>query len=347
MNLTKAEAKSWQIAEVIRKEIASGSLHPGEKLESSRQLADRFHVGRQVLRSAFKILEKENIVRSVSGSGVYINDFIPASVRSERVRVGFVNWHDIFTETFPLRAYRMILQDSQNMNCDIFLNNAGHEKELIEWVRNYNLDGLILCGFVDDMLVSALNDSGVLFLILGNYQLSEPVNCLEKDVFRSNKTAMLRLIRKYHFSRIACIFGTMFGLGPRQTLAGIREAAEECSVPFDETMLFERAHGNGYAEMEYLFQEKNIGKSDIVYLSSEVFAGAARAIFERKVPPEKRPYLFLDMSVSSVPYPDLVGCFLYEDNVLAENALKTFLDIYYGRVKRPWKGMVEGHITIV
>ena len=118
-------------------------------------------------------------------------------------------------------------------------------------------------------------------------------------------------------------------------------------MPFDETMLFERAHGNGYAEMEYLFQEKNIGKSDIVYLSSEVFAGAARAIFERKVPPEKRPYLFLDMPVSSVPYPDLVGCFLYEDNVLAENALKTFLDIYYGRVKRPWKGMVEGHITIV
>lgn len=74
----------------------------------------------------------------------------------------------------------------------------------------------------------------------------------------------------------------------------------------------------------------------------ETFNGAARCIIEHKLPPEKRPFFCLDMAAScGVVYPDLVGCFLYEKDNFSEGALEHFLDIYYGRVKRPWRGYAD------
>ena len=346
MKLTATQSKSTQIAEIIRKEIISGRLRPGERLDSARQLAEHFGVGRQVLRSAFKILENENLVRTVLGSGAFIRDYIPpAPPEEKRVMVGFVSWHDTLAEKFPLRVYQTLLAQSNRKNCDIFLSNTDQETELIHWVRNYHLDGLILSGYIDDSLIQRLNDEGILFLLLGNYQLKEEVNRLEKDVFNNIRTGMSSVIKKYRFSRIACIFGTMFGLGPQQTLAGIKAAAAENGLAFDDAMFRHTENENGYAAMEYLFQHHNIRKNDLVYLVQETFSGAARSIFERGIGPEHRPYLFLDMPESTLPYPDLVGCFLYQTNDLAEEALDSFLNLYYGKVPRPWCGRVNSKIN--
>ena len=49
---------------------------------------------------------------------------------------------------------------------------------------------------------------------------------------------------------------------------------------------------------------------------------------------------------STIPYQDLVGCFLYENNTLTEDALNRFLDIFHAKVKTPWRGTVQCEVII-
>ena len=347
MKLTTEHAKSSQIADYLRRKIVSGSLRPGEKLEGSRGLAEQFHVGRQVIRSAFKILEKENFIRTAAGSGVFVNDFIPSVGKKRKTRIGFVPWKKVLTEDFELRTYLELLRQAPDKNCEIFLCNTPDEKEFLSWIRNYDLNGVILCGFLDDKLIRMLNAERITFLVLGNYAFSEPANCLEKDVYRNVRDAASILLKRYQFKRIACIFESMFGLGPKQTLQGLKDAAAQNALTFDDSLVFQTSPHYGYEEMEFLFRSKKLGRDDLVYLTEETFAGAARSILERNLPPGKRPYLFLDMPRSTtIPYQDLVGCFLYENNTLTEDALNRFLDICHAKVKTPWRGTVQCEVII-
>ena len=98
--------------------------------------------------------------------------------------------------------------------------------------------------------------------------------------------------------------------------------------------------------MKYLLGKRSLGNDDLLYLTSHTFIGAARAVLEEKLSPEERPYLFLDTPKSQMPYMDLVNCFLYEENILAKHAVDAFLNLFYGRTHRPWRGKLEGATTV-
>lgn len=74
MQLVTAPSKSSQIAEIIRRQIFSGKLSPGEKLQSVRNLAEEFKVGRQVVLSAFSLLEKEKLIHMKARQGAFVID---------------------------------------------------------------------------------------------------------------------------------------------------------------------------------------------------------------------------------------------------------------------------------
>lgn len=346
MRLTEKEAKSIQIAGIIRRELVAGNLRPGSKLEGENLLAERFGVGRQVIRSALKLLKKENLVRSARGGGTYINDYIPSTLSAPKIRIGCVYWRNMLRENSFMLSFQRLLLSAREKGCELYLACEESEEALIGWARNYKLDGLLIGGYVDDSLVHALNEADILFLVLGNYKLKGPVNRLEKDVFHNVKNAMSILLKRYHFTQVSGIFANLSHLGPQQALAGIHSAAEENGLSIDESRFLCVQDGNGYQAMESLISDKNIGENDIVYLSDIAFPGAARSIFERGLTLKQRPYLFLDMSVTEVPYPDLVGCFLYEDDAYADQTLDCFLDLFHGRVKRPWSGKVKCKIMI-
>jgi DNA-binding transcriptional regulator YhcF (GntR family) len=54
--------------------IASGDLHPGDKLPSVRELATRFHIHQNTASAAYKKLESEGWVEARKGSGVFVCD---------------------------------------------------------------------------------------------------------------------------------------------------------------------------------------------------------------------------------------------------------------------------------
>lgn len=78
-------SKSWpkptvqtlpdQVAEAILQRVASGELHPGQRLPSQRELAHSMGVGLAVIREAVQRLAALNIVEATHGSGTIIRPF--------------------------------------------------------------------------------------------------------------------------------------------------------------------------------------------------------------------------------------------------------------------------------
>lgn len=62
-----------QIVEQIRLGLASGMVAPGEHLPSIRELAMRLRVNPNTVARAYRELEREGMVKTVRGKGVYVS----------------------------------------------------------------------------------------------------------------------------------------------------------------------------------------------------------------------------------------------------------------------------------
>jgi len=61
-----------RVADLLLREISSGELLPGARLPTEQQLADRFGVGRNVVREAIAQLRADGIVEARQGVGAFV-----------------------------------------------------------------------------------------------------------------------------------------------------------------------------------------------------------------------------------------------------------------------------------
>ena len=79
--------KYHRIADVLRGEIQSGQLRPGERLSAETALTERFDVALPTLRQAIGILRAEGLIESRHGIGTFVKD-IRRRQRRSRNRYG-------------------------------------------------------------------------------------------------------------------------------------------------------------------------------------------------------------------------------------------------------------------
>ncbi|MBD3162451.1 MAG: GntR family transcriptional regulator [Candidatus Latescibacteria bacterium] len=77
---------SEQIAEQVRLSIASGRLVPGDRLESVRGLARELLVNPNTVAKVYRDLEREGILDTRPGSGVFVAPGAPAKCRRAGAR---------------------------------------------------------------------------------------------------------------------------------------------------------------------------------------------------------------------------------------------------------------------
>ncbi len=65
--------KFEQVADILRDRITRGSIRPGQKLESVRDLADRFQISPSTIQKALGILRTDGLI-TTSGRGNYARD---------------------------------------------------------------------------------------------------------------------------------------------------------------------------------------------------------------------------------------------------------------------------------
>lgn len=65
---------SLQVAAALRNEIATGTLVPGDRLPSIRQLADRFKVAPMTAQNAIEVLRSDGLIYTSPGRGSFVRD---------------------------------------------------------------------------------------------------------------------------------------------------------------------------------------------------------------------------------------------------------------------------------
>lgn len=71
---------SQQIAAKLRAAILTGKLQPGEKLPSQNDLASRYGIARETVKSALRLLDHDRLILSRQGSGAYVRARIEQQV---------------------------------------------------------------------------------------------------------------------------------------------------------------------------------------------------------------------------------------------------------------------------
>ncbi|MDP4277074.1 MAG: GntR family transcriptional regulator [Bacteroidota bacterium] len=83
-----------QIAETICRQVMEGTLQPGDRVPSLRDLAAEYEVNRNTLMRTFSLLSADGIIENKRGVGFYVSD--------NAIRVIFkIERTDFFTNELP------------------------------------------------------------------------------------------------------------------------------------------------------------------------------------------------------------------------------------------------------
>ena len=75
-----------QIVDQIKYQIASGTLRPGDRLPSVRDLARQLPVNQNTVLKAYDLLAHEGLLARRQGDGTFVDDAPPTLKKSERLK---------------------------------------------------------------------------------------------------------------------------------------------------------------------------------------------------------------------------------------------------------------------
>ena len=133
MKTEKTVPRYMELAKWINDQILEKQLHAGQKLYSEKQLQEMFGVSRQTVRRALGLLEQEGILRSVRGSGTYINDNRQANL-AKRMRVSVITTY-VDGYIFPRMIQgieNVLLENGYSVQIAFTNNQHGRERMILK-----------------------------------------------------------------------------------------------------------------------------------------------------------------------------------------------------------------------
>ncbi len=148
-----ANFKYSKLADWLRGEIEGGTFSAGSKIPTEVELSNRFSASRQTVRQALALLEKENYLFKVQGSGTFVkkrvisNNPLPIHISSGNSKTINVIMNDpgnyIFTNV--LRGIHDALHEhGYTMNLNISSTHVFQERQSLECILKNGSNGLII-----------------------------------------------------------------------------------------------------------------------------------------------------------------------------------------------------------
>lgn len=144
MELMAVLSKTEQVANFLREGIGSDKLRPGDKIQSSRNLAANFLTSKQVVESAFNILEDEGLIIRKARQGAFVNKASALSHLKEVYILGIgVAENDSFFNEIVKMTCPPILKDDFTFIARTYSYKASTESVLdVEVNRINNMPGI-------------------------------------------------------------------------------------------------------------------------------------------------------------------------------------------------------------
>ena len=207
MRKSKSESKSGLVADMIRREICSGTYPGGGKIPSEHQLANRTGFSRTTVRRAVMELEKEGLVQRIQGSGTYVMGERRVSARTRRIGVMTDGTDALLlagiVETLADDGYTAMVETAVTRR---------QEEECLTRFQREAVDGVLAEGVrtalpgANPTLYLKLQEQGIPVVFMGSCPsvLKKPV-CVGADDHNGGRILGERLISEGH-RRIAAFF---------------------------------------------------------------------------------------------------------------------------------------------
>lgn len=231
MNPKYVDVVNW-----IKDQIEAKKLLPGQKLYSENELCQKFGMSRQTVRHALDILEEEDIVTRVRGSGTYING-TRQSVQDNRKVIAFITTY-VDGYIFPkiMQGIEKKLFDN-GFSIQIAFTNNRFDREcevLKEFLNRNEIAGVIAETTKSNLpnpnlwLYQEMIKKGIPVLFINSYFPGVAIPHVSINDKSAGKKATSYLIEKGHI-KIGGIFKLDDGQG-RDRYAGYLEAMQEAKL---------------------------------------------------------------------------------------------------------------------
>ena len=341
-------AKYEQLASILRSEVQQILRQGGSKLATEAELSQRYHMSRQTVRHALKLLEDENLIERRQGSGSYIRQ----SGRSDDV-------HQIAVITTFLDDYIFpsILHDVQSSFAEagystlVFAteNKVSREREILLKLLDKAVSAVLVEGSKTALptpnsdLYELLKAKRVPVLFLhGIYGNLQDFPCLLDDNFAGGYQLGQYLLNAGH-SRIAGIFKSDDIQGPQRyhgLICALRD--EQAAIPDDSFFWYDsqdRAALLSSPRCELLdgFIRHRLGRSTaVVCYNDEIAHLLIKRLLELgRAVPEEVAVVSFDNSFYSQVGPVPITSLGHRSGRTGRTAAKLLLDILAGKQTTP------------
>lgn len=237
-----AQPKYIEIFEWIKQQIDIGSLKPGERMYSEKELVELFSVSRQTVRHAISKLEYEDIVIKRRGSGTYIRKADRGAEPPGSMQIAVVTTYvdDYIFPRIIQEIQHTIAREGYMMQLMFTNNSVEKEREILnQLIEENNVAGIIIEPTRSALpnpnipLFKKLADRRVPVVFLNSYYPQLEVPRVVLDDTLAGKLAAKHLISKGH-KNIGAIFKSDDGQGLLRYY-GYVEALLEAGLSFRES----------------------------------------------------------------------------------------------------------------
>lgn len=239
-DMGKRTPKYLELVNWIKKEIKEEHLLPGQKMYSENELSEMFSLSRQTVRHAVSVLENENIINRIQGSGTYINDgHLPKRKNRNRIAV-ITTYVDNYIFPRMIQSIEQILFERGYSAQIAFTNNLiAREKTILEDILARDEVAGVICETTKSglpnpnlPLYQKLLERKTPVLFINSYYPSLSAPHVSMNDKMAGRVAVEYLIRMGH-TRIGGIFKLDDGQG-HQRYAGYVEAMNQAGIAYDD-----------------------------------------------------------------------------------------------------------------
>ncbi len=178
-----------KVESLLRSQILSGELKPGDRLPSERELASLLNVSRASIREAIKILAAKGLVEVRHGRGIFIKlnddpDLILSKIDDLHLDEGFLKEIFEFRVAIESMAVEWIVKRASDEDLALLRKHIEETKEIIKSKDKGILLALSESDFKFHHLLAKASNNRVLSIIL---------NSLVKDIYSMTRVKTLKI----------------------------------------------------------------------------------------------------------------------------------------------------------
>lgn len=227
--------KYEQLAGILRSELQQLVRQGGSRLATEAVLAERYHMSRQTVRHALKLLEEEGLIVRRQGSGSYVRS-AGGDTGSRQIAVVTTFLDDYIFPSILHDVQTVLSQEGYSTLVFATENQVSREREILGRLLEMQIGAVLVEGVKTALptangdLYQLLRASGIPVLFLhGTYSNLSGFPCLADDNFSGGYQLTRHLVTHGH-TRIAGIFKSDDIQGP-QRYHGMISALRDSSVP--------------------------------------------------------------------------------------------------------------------